>query len=365
MSGETSARLFDLLKVLTGLLIFYVFLVVLMLAISQQSVMLRLADAGVKTGYSSAYASVREIERRREQLPALLFTVRSENERLAKTESALYQLQDEYHAAWGEFLPLLRRISENRSCGINVPSESIDKPEVRLGVWREADQCAKENGLPAGVGSQFSALAGSKSNFAVAHRQALVADGKMKDAQANLAKAQAQVATSRNLTEQESAAVNSFNEVRPLRRIPILGGEVLVSFPPALVQLWLSAVSGAFGALLVTLVLIVYPSNDLKLTSNAGFARMALGALIAVCVYVVLLGGTALLGTSSSFDSAGSNYMTFCAVSILAGMFSDRAAFWLSDRANVFFKRKDSTASKRSRSRPNLKPRSTSGQASA
>lgn len=33
--------------------------------------------------------------------------------------------------------------------------------------------------------------------------------------------------------------------------------------------------------------------------------------------------------------------MTFCAVGVLAGMFSDRAAFWLSDRADMFFSRKE------------------------
>ncbi len=30
--------------------------------------------------------------------------------------------------------------------------------------------------------------------------------------------------------------------------------------------------------------------------------------------------------------------MTFCAISVLAGMFSDRVAYWLSNRADMFFK---------------------------
>lgn len=60
-----------------------------------------------------------------------------------------------------------------------------------------------------------------------------------------------------------------------------------------------------------------------------------------MCVYVVLSGGAAILGTAGTLGDAPANVMTFCAVGVLAGMFSDRVAFWLSDRADVFFSRAD------------------------
>jgi hypothetical protein len=105
------------------------------------------------------------------------------------------------------------------------------------------------------------------------------------------------------------------------------------------VQLLLAFASGLFGALLITLVLVVYPKNDLTLSSGEGGygARILLGGLISICVFVVLGGGTAVLGTSGAFAEGEANFLAFCAIGILAGMFSDRVANWLSARAETFF----------------------------
>ena len=54
---------------------------------------------------------------------------------------------------------------------------------------------------------------------------------------------------------------------------------------------------------------------------------------------VVLGGGTAVLGTSGGFGDGEANFLAFCAIGILAGMFSDRVAQWLSGRADAFFSR--------------------------
>lgn len=124
-----------------------------------------------------------------------------------------------------------------------------------------------------------------------------------------------------------------------LRSTDILGGRFLVAFPPPILQIILAFISGLFGALLVTLVLIVYPKANLGMTSTQEtWSRIVLGGLIAVCVYVVLLGGSAVLGSTPGMTAAGTNYMAFCAIGILAGMFSDRVAFWLSEKADAFFR---------------------------
>ncbi len=113
----------------------------------------------------------------------------------------------------------------------------------------------------------------------------------------------------------------------------------LVYLSPPLLQLLLTFVSGLFGGLLVTLVLIVYPSNQILSVADARpVTRTFLGGLIALCVYIVLLGGTAVLGSSSTEHAAGTNYMAFAGIGILAGMYSDRVAGWLSKRADEFFK---------------------------
>jgi hypothetical protein len=107
-----------------------------------------------------------------------------------------------------------------------------------------------------------------------------------------------------------------------------------------MLQILLTFVSGLFGAVLITFVLLVYPNGTLKLAhTTETWTRILLGGMIALCVYIVLLGGTAILGTNTGIIAAGTNYMAFCGIGILAGMFSDRVAGWLSDRADTFFNR--------------------------
>jgi hypothetical protein len=133
---------------------------------------------------------------------------------------------------------------------------------------------------------------------------------------------------------------DAFGEISALQRNSIMGGDRLLEFPPSITQILLAFVSGMFGSLLLTLVLIVYPKTDLKLSETGkGYApRILLGGLISLCVFVVIGGGTAVLGTGTAFAAGEANYLAFCAIGILAGMFSDRVAAWLSERADAFFK---------------------------
>src|SRR5690606_19676005 len=106
--------------------------------------------------------------------------------------------------------------------------------------------------------------------------------------------------------------------------------------PPSLMQITLCFLSGLFGALLITLVLLVYPNNDLSFArTNSFWNRILLGGLIAVGVFVIIAGGVGVLGSSEAILSGQNNFLSFCAIGMLAGGFSDRFAKWLSDNATM------------------------------
>jgi hypothetical protein len=159
-----------------------------------------------------------------------------------------------------------------------------------------------------------------------------------------LSEAQAQIAENSTFTDDEQKAERSFGDMEVMFQRWVLFGNELVQFPPPLLQILLTFVSGLFGGLLVTLILIVYPSNEVKQKDARPVTRTFLGGFIAVCVYIILLSGTAVLGSANASTGAGTNYMAFCGIGILAGMYSDRVAGWLSERADEFFKPKQPPA---------------------
>jgi hypothetical protein len=107
----------------------------------------------------------------------------------------------------------------------------------------------------------------------------------------------------------------------------------LVYVPPALTGIILASVSGLFGALLITLILFVYPDNAYKFTrTKSYFGRILLGGLIALGVFVLMFSGVSVLSGPNASGSA-QNLIAYAGIGILAGMFSDQAAGWLSDRS--------------------------------
>jgi hypothetical protein len=109
----------------------------------------------------------------------------------------------------------------------------------------------------------------------------------------------------------------------------------LVYVSPSLMAILLAFSSGLFGALLITLVIFVYPDNKFKFTRSASYAgRILLGGLIALGVFVLLFSGVAVLGGSDATGNS-QNLMAYAAIGILSGMFSDQAAAWLSERSSL------------------------------
>jgi hypothetical protein len=60
-----------------------------------------------------------------------------------------------------------------------------------------------------------------------------------------------------------------------------------------------------------------------------------LGGLIAVGEFIVIGGGMAVLSSGNTAPDGNTNFLSFCAIGMLAGGFSDRFAKWLSDNATL------------------------------
>ncbi|MEA3008719.1 MAG: hypothetical protein QOJ91_411 [Sphingomonadales bacterium] len=139
-----------------------------------------------------------------------------------------------------------------------------------------------------------------------------------------------------NIDKQMEAAARSGDIIAVLKvfedsRWPL--ARELVYVPPALTGIILASVSGLFGALLITLILFVYPDNRYKFTrTKSYFGRILLGGLIALGVFVLMFSGVAVLAGPNASGSA-QNLIAYGGIGILAGMFSDQAAGWLSDRS--------------------------------
>lgn len=127
----------------------------------------------------------------------------------------------------------------------------------------------------------------------------------------------------------------------------------LITFPPFIIHVMLSFFSGTFGALLITMVFLVYPSKlRERISAKLYYKRIFLGGLVAVTVFIVLAGGASILGTGQGAQ-VGTNFMSFTAIGLLAGMFSDTVADWLSARAKTMFKIEQEEADEEGRSRDN------------
>ncbi|MEA3033233.1 MAG: hypothetical protein QOH86_1249 [Sphingomonadales bacterium] len=320
-------------RLIASLFIWFVFMVLLMTAVTQQSVSARIDKSALDLGYSGTLALVKDFNLRQQELPDLRRAQTELLKQLNRDEVADQDAQGKYHDSWDAVLPIIRLLSKVPECEIAYDPKKPVRYDARAGLWQQAKACVDAH---ADKISPKIIESVNTSGFPELHRKAVTTGDAVKKIQKQVDEGAAAIARAANPSADEAKAIASFRDADVLRGFLVT--RWLVDFPPPILQLLLSASAGAFGALLITLILLVYPKTDLKFSSSGGFwERIMLGGFIAVCVYIVLLGGTAVLGTAS-FDQAGANYMTFCAISVLAGMFSDRVAHWLSNRADLFFK---------------------------
>jgi len=319
------------------LLLSYAFMIMVMTAIAQQEVVDRMARDDLTIGYSSAYTLVKELDVRRREIPSLRKREQVLSGQITKQQSDFRQARERFDLAWQSFLPLAQRIARNGSCELSL--QGAEDLAAKRSVWSEVQECAGANSLSPSLARLVGEFANSDRNVEAAAVMLTRAAEVFTRTKEEFDAVRAQLKEAVTVNPDEEKARGSFSEINVLRETWMLGGGFLVAFPPPMLQILLALVAGVFGALLVTLVLIVYPRAKLDISSTQEtWARIGLGGLISVGVYIVLLGGSAVLGSSPGTSAAGTNYMAFCSIGILAGMFSDRVAGWLSEKANAFFR---------------------------
>jgi hypothetical protein len=317
------------------IIISYLFLIFVMTAVAQQEVVTRMAKEQLEVSWTRGLSLSDEAEKGRTELDRL-----KHDERRLAGELQLKQTQAkvgerQLEAAWQELLPAAERVA--KTCELSLPA---DNPASRDALLRSLEECdSRRDALPPRVQGQLAVAIFQAKDVQRAQRDYASALNFYSTAKDFLEATREQIKSALELTDEQSKAERSFGDTSILKKPWMLIGRSLVQFPPPMLQILLTFVSGLFGALLITLVLIVYPKNVLDGAAvTQTWPRILLGGLIAMCVYVVILGGTAVLGSASELAGAGSNYMAMCGIGILAGMFSDRVAAWLSSRADAFFK---------------------------
>lgn len=335
--NRTAAAGKRVVEVAAAIGIGFLFLVVVMIATAQQDVVSRMKAEQLSMGYNSALLVRMRANQKAEAIPGLELREREALAKVRNSEAALAQEQRDFDLAWEEFEPLAARLSRTGACDIAVAGDATAR--ARAVTANQVLQCVPEGGTGPGTMRLLQQARDAARQFVGVLQQFVRAQDALNGANAQLAGVREQLQASRTLSDDEQKALRSFSDMDVLLQPWMVGASFLVQFPPALLQILLTFTSGLFGALLVTLVLIVYPKNLVAGSAGAHAAtRTFLGGLIALCVYIVLLSGAAVLGSGTSAEGAGSNYMAFTGIGILAGMFSDRVAGWLSKQADTFFR---------------------------
>jgi hypothetical protein len=322
---------------LTSLAITFIFISALMTATAQQRVTGALDKRPDKLSYSSAFNKVKAAERVKQERDRL----RDASTRLSETSlqqrDRMAEADGDLEEAWSEIEPLIARIARTPDCGLaGLPT---DTPPHRLTVWQRAADCARNGAVPDNLQAQVTAAGQTPSSNYPKHYQDAIAAHRHVDAlQSEFERTQTELAQKDKDVADADSLSAVFDETTVIRDAWYALGSLFVGFPPALLLILLAFISGMFGALLITLVLIVYPKSEFAGAAGQEYSsRLLLGGVISVGVYVLLGGGSAVLGNTDPFGQSQANFMTFSAVGVLAGMFSDRVAAWLSERANAFF----------------------------
>ncbi len=130
-----------------------------------------------------------------------------------------------------------------------------------------------------------------------------------------------------------------FSELTTISSILGGAGPFITYASPFAIQFLLSYSAGALGALIITLIVVVYPGNASITAAGMHFyPRVAVGGLVAICIYLVLGAGSSLVNSGlGGVDADKMNVMGLAFISVLAGAFSDQVAAWLANRASIFF----------------------------
>lgn len=337
-------------------LIVYAFLVAVMTASAQQRVTAVLDQRPDRPSYSSALTKVKAFEQAKKDLETLRAEETQARDRERELQNVLDQSRLDIEEAWSRISGVAARARGFDGC---LPTEALgplSDPATRNTLWTAVIDCASaaNSTLPAALRKEIEVKAEGEVNFGKAYAAYQRAVIELSQAQAMVKRHEEDAVKKQKDVDDAAELSATFDDTLVLRKSPVMvAGAWLVDFPPSLLQLLLAFAAGLFGALLVTTVIVVYPNHAFAQISAGQkyYSRLLLGGLIALGAYVILGGGTAILGNTNPFGQSQPNFMTFCAVGVLAGMFSDRVADFFSRNADAFFKRlqesdEDKTADK-------------------
>lgn len=321
--GWTWAKLRDFVGRAAGsLVITYFFMACLLIATAQQRIVERLESAKGDQDYSLVVSSSGKQEELQAAVLKAEAAIEAERPRQRETEEAMRELQRRMDQEAQGLASAPMRIPQREDCVIPViPAGPLNYAEVEnaANVILACPQVAP--GMPLARAQEQARL--FKTALADWQRLEAVRRQSLDAAQAlgeRKAEADAELARARE-SRDALAMFGLFDNAR----WPLV--HWLIKVPPPLMSILLAFAAGLFGALLITLVLFVYPNNKFAFTSSNSFAgRMLLGGLIALAVVVLVFSGVAVLGDAT--DSQ--NQMAYAALGLLSGMFSDQAADWLS-----------------------------------
>ena len=319
-------------RLIGAMLLAYIYVVVLMTTTAQSATVAQLKD----TEYSAAYARLTNADRAEAKYdPRILAGAQAA---ATVAEQARTQAKEAFDDAFAPLSAAMTDLNAARLCGLGEPG-TVRIGAVGATLGRVKACLNGGSGLPSELQDEMQAALVAQPAIEKAARQYLDARALGDSAQAALATATAAATTVQAQQAKADPLRDAFAPVLVLQDKWLLGGGLLVQLPPAMMQIVAAFFSGMFGALLLTLVLIVYPNVNLGISTPGGNygERILLGGLIAICVLIVLGGGTAVLGTGNPFADGSANVRAFSAIGVLAGMFSDRVAQWLSKSATTFF----------------------------
>ena len=331
--GSVRAWLDWAARAVVAILVTYVFIVVLLVATAQQKVDDSLTKEAVGYDYSVAIRYYFGKE-------SLKNVVGENSQHLKEATGGLRAANDRLQSAnrvmTAEAADLAEDLARLTAAGCPAPPapETPPTPAELVSMAVATQHCAAERGEanPAIPPVATDVLAGQRA----VQKSLDDAAGLKRDADDLQDRLDLLQAERNDIDKQLEAAARSGDIIAVLRvfedsRWPL--AKQLVYVPPALTGIILASVSGLFGALLITLILFVYPDNRYKFTrTKSYYGRILLGGLIALGVFVLMFSGVAVLAGPNASGSA-QNLIAYGGIGILAGMFSDQAAGWFSDRS--------------------------------
>jgi len=319
-----------------------IFLYLLILAMAQDQVLEKLSKSNDFANYSASLIDARKAKSYDEEILRLARIREGRKARVARVQNAAIEAESEYRREALLLASVLGKVEGQRGCKIvrksGLPVKGLTPAELERqtnGVaMASAQQCFDVDPQLGGTGraAYMAILAKAQKLADLAARTDL--------------ERKAEAGLSKDLSDEIARQVNDRTKVDPARiqftvleslETPDWFPTNLVNYPPFIVRVLLTFFSGMFGALLITMVFLVYPSKlRERVSAKLYYKRVFLGGLVAVTVFIVLTGGASILGGSDSSEQ-DANVMSFTAIGLLAGMFSDTVADWLSARAKTMF----------------------------